>query len=104
MQRDDGSWLIAGSMPVDEMAERLGIAMTQQRGYHTAAGFILSGFGYLPEIGDSFSQAVVELAGITEARHVAGAPVSLMAMAPFASCLLSRTVSVTSAATRGLTG
>jgi hypothetical protein len=23
VQRDDGSWLIAGSMPVDEMAERL---------------------------------------------------------------------------------
>jgi putative hemolysin len=27
VQRDDGSWLIAGSMPIDEMTERLSIAL-----------------------------------------------------------------------------
>jgi CBS domain-containing protein len=31
VQRDDGSWLIAGSMPVDEMAERLAIAIPEER-------------------------------------------------------------------------
>jgi putative hemolysin len=54
VQRDDGSWLIAGSMPADEMAERLSIAVPQERGYHTAAGFVLSELGHLPEVGESF--------------------------------------------------
>ena len=39
VQRDDGSWLIAGSMPADEMADRFSIALPPERGYHTAAGF-----------------------------------------------------------------
>jgi putative hemolysin len=54
VQRDDGSWLIAGSMPVDEMAERLPIAVPPERSYHTAAGFVLSELGYLPRVGESF--------------------------------------------------
>jgi putative hemolysin len=54
VQRDDGSWLIAGSMPVDEMADRLFIAVPQERGYHTAAGFMLNQLGHLPDIGESF--------------------------------------------------
>jgi putative hemolysin len=54
VQRDDGSWLIAGSMPVDEMADRLSIALPPERDYHTAAGFALDQLGYLPAIGESF--------------------------------------------------
>ena len=42
VQRDDGSWLIAGSMPVDEMADRLFIALPPERSYHTAAGLEFS--------------------------------------------------------------
>jgi putative hemolysin len=54
VRRDDGSWLIAGKMPADEMADRLSIALSPERSYHTAAGFVLSQFGYLPDIGESF--------------------------------------------------
>jgi putative hemolysin len=54
VQRDDGSWLIAGSMPVDEMAERLPIVVPPERSYHTAAGFVLSELGYLPLVGENF--------------------------------------------------
>ena len=54
LQRDDGSWLLAGTMPVDEMAERLGLPISPERTYHTAAGFVLSQFGRLPELGESF--------------------------------------------------
>ena len=54
VQRDDGSWLIAGSMPVDEMADRLFIAVPQERSYHTAAGFMLNQLGHLPDIGEGF--------------------------------------------------
>jgi magnesium and cobalt exporter, CNNM family len=54
VQRDDGSWLIAGSMPVDEMADRLFMALPPERNYHTAAGFALNQLGHLPAIGESF--------------------------------------------------
>src|SRR3954454_9997844 len=33
VHRDDGSWLIAGSMPVDEMADRLSIVLPPERSY-----------------------------------------------------------------------
>lgn len=52
IQREDGSWLISGTMPVDEMAERLGISIPQERAYYTAAGFVLNQFGQLPKIGE----------------------------------------------------
>jgi magnesium and cobalt exporter, CNNM family len=54
VQRKDGSWLIAGSMPVDEMAERLDVTIPLERNYHTAAGFALDRLGHLPQIGESF--------------------------------------------------
>ena len=53
-QRDDGSWLLEGTMPVDEMAEQLGLPVSGERTYHTAAGFVLSQLGRLPEVGESF--------------------------------------------------
>jgi putative hemolysin len=53
IQRDDGSWLLAGTMPVDEMAERLGLPLSAERTYHTAAGFVLGELGRLPEVGES---------------------------------------------------
>jgi putative hemolysin len=52
--RPDGSWLLSGSMAADEMADRLGIAVPESRGYHTAAGFVLDRLGYLPTIGETF--------------------------------------------------
>lgn len=54
VMRDDGTWLIAGSMPVDEMAERLSIHIPEKRGYHTAAGFVVDQSGRLPAVGESF--------------------------------------------------
>jgi putative hemolysin len=54
VRRQDGSWLISGSMPADEMADRLSVVLPVDRSYHTAAGFVLTQFGHLPEIGESF--------------------------------------------------
>jgi magnesium and cobalt exporter, CNNM family len=54
VQRGDGSWLISGSMPVDEMADRLSISLPRERGFHTAAGFALDRIGYLPKVGETF--------------------------------------------------
>jgi len=55
VRRDDGSWLISGRMPVDEMAERLSISVPEDRTYHTAAGFVLNQLGQLPSVGESFN-------------------------------------------------
>lgn len=53
VRREDSSWLISGSMPVDEMAERLFIPIPQHRSYHSAAGFVLNQIGHLPTVGES---------------------------------------------------
>ena len=54
VQRDDGSWLVSGSMPADEMGERLGVDVPEDRSYHTAAGFVLEHMGHLPNVGEKF--------------------------------------------------
>jgi putative hemolysin len=56
VQRDDGSYLISGWMPVDEFADLLSIPVPEIRGYHTVAGFVLHDFGTLPEVGGSFER------------------------------------------------
>jgi putative hemolysin len=54
IQRDDGSWLIAGAMPVDEMAERIGLTLPEPRNYETVAGFVLSQLQRIPKTGELF--------------------------------------------------
>jgi putative hemolysin len=50
--RDDGSWLLAGWMPADEMADQLGITLPPRRDYQTLAGFVLAHLGHLPAVGE----------------------------------------------------
>ena len=50
--RDDGSWLLSGAMPADEMAEQLGIALPAMRDYQTVAGYLLSELRRLPLVGE----------------------------------------------------
>jgi len=50
--RDDGSWLLSGAMPADEMAEQLGIVLPAVRDYQTVAGFLLSELRRLPLVGE----------------------------------------------------
>lgn len=56
VQRDDGSLLIDGSFPIDELAERLDLALPRERDYHTVAGFMLDRLRRLPRAGESFLQ------------------------------------------------
>lgn len=51
-RRADGSWLLAGSLPADEMAEHLAIALPERRDYETVAGFVLAYLGHLPLTGE----------------------------------------------------
>ncbi|WP_448582827.1 hemolysin family protein [Thermaurantiacus sp.] len=52
--RDDGSLLVAGGMPADELAERLGFALADERDYETVAGFVLAELEHIPETGEHF--------------------------------------------------
>jgi putative hemolysin len=55
VERDDGSWLFSGALPADEMADRLGFDLPEDRDYETVAGFMLEHFRHLPETGESFT-------------------------------------------------
>ena len=55
VEREDGSMLIAGSMPADQMAERLGIELGDDRDYATAAGHALAILKHLPKEGERFT-------------------------------------------------
>jgi putative hemolysin len=50
--RDDGSWLLAGWMPADEMADQLGITLPPRRDYQTVAGLMLAHLRRLPISGE----------------------------------------------------
>lgn len=52
VRREDGSWLLAGWLPADEMAERLGVRLPPGRDYQTLAGHLLHAFGRLPAAGE----------------------------------------------------
>jgi putative hemolysin len=52
-QREDGSWLLAGWMPADEMAEQLGIVLPERRDYETVAGLVIGELHHLPDTGET---------------------------------------------------
>ena len=68
VERPDGSWLLAGSMPVDEMAERFNITLPDRRTYQTVAGFVVDLLQHIPVTGETvealgWSFEVVDLDG-----------------------------------------
>jgi putative hemolysin len=54
VDREDGSWLVSGSASADQLAERLGIDLPEDRDYATAAGFALSVLKHFPKVGETF--------------------------------------------------
>lgn len=55
VERDDGSLLVAGALPADTLAERLGIEFEEDREFATAAGYVLSVLRKLPLEGEGFT-------------------------------------------------
>jgi putative hemolysin len=53
VQRENGSWLLAGSMAIEDAADRLRIALPENRPYHTVAGLILAELERLPAVGET---------------------------------------------------
>ena len=55
VQRDDGSWLLDGLMPVDDAERTLGLeGMGEEGDFNTIAGFVLNRLEHLPEAGEHF--------------------------------------------------
>ena len=52
VEREDGSWLLAGWMPVDEMSDQLRINLPRTRAYETVAGLIIDKLHHLPSTGE----------------------------------------------------
>ncbi len=53
-QRKDGSWLVDGSTPIDEIQLVIGLEeMATDEGYETIAGFVVTAMGHQPEVGES---------------------------------------------------
>jgi putative hemolysin len=50
--RADGSYLVAGWMPVDEFAEMLSLDIGAERDFETVAGLVLEETGHFPEVGE----------------------------------------------------
>ncbi|MFT3968002.1 MAG: hemolysin family protein, partial [Sphingobium sp.] len=54
VEREDGSLLVSGQMPMDSLADRLLMSLPEDRDYATVAGFALWAFKHLPEVGEYF--------------------------------------------------
>lgn len=54
VERADGSWLVSGSLAADELAERLGFPLEDERDFQTVAGFVLAELEHIPTTGESF--------------------------------------------------
>lgn len=54
VEREDGSLLVAGGLAADELAERLGFRLDDERDYQTVAGFVLAELEHIPETGETF--------------------------------------------------
>lgn len=52
VQREDGSWLVAGWMSVDEFCDRMGVQRELAGDYETVAGLVLNLLKHLPTLGD----------------------------------------------------
>lgn len=55
IRREDGSWLIDGMTPIDEVESLLAVKnMTGDGDFHTLAGFVIDKLGHIPSAGDHF--------------------------------------------------
>lgn len=68
VERADGSFLVAGWMPADEFADKMGFSIGEDAEFETVAGLVLDAFRRLPELGDvveagSLRYEVIDLDG-----------------------------------------
>lgn len=57
VRRDDGSWLVDGSLPADDLRELLQLDRLpneEEHDFRTVAGMVTTAFGHIPHAGESF--------------------------------------------------
>ena len=57
VQREDGSWLLDGLLPLDEMKDKLGLTELPEEelgNYHTVGGFVITAVGHIPKKAETF--------------------------------------------------
>jgi putative hemolysin len=54
VQREDGSWLLDGRMPLDEFRDLFGLTAIPQGDFHTLAGLVVTQLGHIPRVAESF--------------------------------------------------
>jgi len=57
VEREDGSWLISGSLPLDEFMDYMGtgkMSEEERAGMHTVSGFVMAKIGAVPSEGQHF--------------------------------------------------
>lgn len=89
VQREDGSWLVDGSLPLDDLKELLGrdrLPYTEEHDFHTLAGLLMTHFGAVPKVGsvwryEDWRLEVVDLDGarIDKVLIARAAPVEAVA-------------------------
>jgi len=52
VRREDGSFLVAGALPVDTLTDTLGMRLPAERPYHTVAGLVLHALRRVPAVAD----------------------------------------------------
>jgi putative hemolysin len=58
VQREDGSWLIDGSLPTDDLRELLQLSHLpgeDEHDFRTAAGMVMAALGHIPQTGETFT-------------------------------------------------
>ncbi|PEQ12058.1 DNA-binding protein [Novosphingobium sp. PC22D] len=55
IEREDGTLLVSGAMPVDSLGERLGLELPEDREFATAAGYVLAVMKKVPREGEHFT-------------------------------------------------
>lgn len=89
VQREDGSWLVDGSLPLDDLKELLDrdrLPYTEEHDFHTLAGLLMTHFGAVPKVGsvwryEDWRLEVVDLDGarIDKVLIARAAPVEAVA-------------------------
>jgi putative hemolysin len=55
LAREDGTWLVDGHLPIEELQRRLNRRDMVGRDYHTVAGFVLARLGRIPKAGETLT-------------------------------------------------
>ncbi|THV22922.1 hemolysin family protein [Peteryoungia ipomoeae] len=55
IEREDGSYLVSGWMPIDEFAHAVGLGLDKEPDYETVAGLVIDTLRHLPSLGENFA-------------------------------------------------